>query len=485
MHGIEAPKDPKLAEKVYNAVLGNDQDFLVDHVISSNLVNAVWDFSSISNVPDVLKDSPPLLSVAAYFGLIDTFNFLYSNDASLEIVDKVYLHCFYYVPFYFFIKFCFLFYRAIPHFSCNSKKADFLNFIENIGMDFQLLDKAKRSTMHYACQAGNLYAVKWLWIHGVPLDNKDRIGLTPLMLACQCGHDDIVDFLIENKADENKLFTLKKYPGKFKTRTLLHFACESNNAKLVNRFIKFGVNNLSFDGTPLNIISKTKCVEGAKILIENGADPNIQSESGEFPIISASRTGNLEMITVLYEAGARIDVLFDNNSPLKISLEQKHWDCAFFFMVHNASNFFLPELPAITLAKNNQVDMLLKLFENHINISERSKDGNTIFHFLGCFENISGMESLSSLIPIQDSMNKDGYTPLSLAVKENKIESVKFFLDHGCNPNMQNMSGFIFIFMSFFFRFIIVHFIEQLFLDFMILSSFYLSIMLKLISEIP
>ena len=89
-------------------------------------------------------------------------------------------------------------------------------------------DTVTESQLFQLCTDGNLPALKGLITkQGLnPNEVKDSSGLTPLHLACQHGHLDIVQYLIKDQ-DCNAETTTPK------GRTPLHIACKSGHLHIV------------------------------------------------------------------------------------------------------------------------------------------------------------------------------------------------------------------------------------------------------------
>lgn len=79
---------------VYKAIINSDVDYIHQNIVNHNLVNAHLDLNDISDVPSVLKFSPPIISIAAYYDSKEVFDYLYMNNASISEVDKIYFFFF-------------------------------------------------------------------------------------------------------------------------------------------------------------------------------------------------------------------------------------------------------------------------------------------------------------------------------------------------------------------------------------------------------
>lgn len=335
--------------------------------------------------------------------------------------------------------------RALSHFACNSHSPEFLLTIQEVGCDFNTVDVAKRTCMHYACQFNNEFAVKWLWGQGIPIDKVDKMGYSPLMFACQKGNVDIINFLIENGADRKRIFQNSKTKKTYlnSSKSMIHFACESGNLDAIKIFADDDVNSLCWEGTPLNIVVRSNSIDATKYLLEKGADPNIGSELHEFPILNAAGNGNVEILKALVESGASVKVMCGKTTALDLAFKGNFTDCVIYLVSKDAETKELNRPPLIFVAMNQNYELLMNLLSiNEKLISQKDFEGNNVFHFLGYNQAIDVMNFLLPKYKPQDIPNKIGLTPLGLAALNNKEESVRFFIKNGCNPNNRDAKDF-------------------------------------------
>ncbi|OHT07684.1 hypothetical protein TRFO_24107 [Tritrichomonas foetus] len=200
------------------------------------------------------------------------------------------------------------------------------------------------------------------------------------MFACQSGNFELVNFLIQNGADSHRVFINHRYPGHDNKRYMIHFACESNNFEIIKLFVDNSndsdINSLSWDGTPLTIVARGNCVEGAKLLISKGANVNIYSENKDTPILSAAAAGNISMLKLLVDSGADVNAVGANNStPLSLAFEGKYNACILYLMQKNASARFMIDPPLIAAAKQNNMGLLFFMAQNNIDFNQSDVDG--------------------------------------------------------------------------------------------------------------
>ena len=124
-------------------------------------------------------------------------------------------------------------------------------------------------SIHEAAAEGNIKRVKQHLVEGVDVNAKFKDGWTPLHMAAEGGHREIVDLLIAKGADINATAGWGDGVG----WTPLHMAAEEGHKKVVELLILKGadINVKNGDGrTPLDLAIKHKNAEIADILRKHG-----------------------------------------------------------------------------------------------------------------------------------------------------------------------------------------------------------------------
>jgi ankyrin repeat protein len=82
------------------------------------------------------------------------------------------------------------------------------------------------------------------------------------------------------------------------------------------------------DDTPLHVMAWRNDVEGAKVLIDAGADVNAVGDMGETPLHVAVGQNNRDLVLLLLQAGASCDVRSEFGSTAKEEALAKGKDIA-------------------------------------------------------------------------------------------------------------------------------------------------------------
>lgn len=157
-----------------------------------------------------------------------------------------------------------------------------------------------------AIMRGNLAVVQSIVQQGFVVDTVMKSGWTGLMFACSCGESEIVDFLLEHKADPN--FHRERF-------TPLMAACASSNEQedrllqCVTSVMKCGGNVNSFERhhvTPLMFAAREGRSKIIKTLLECDAEVDAVDNRGWTALTWAVSGGHTAVVRLLLEANATL-----------------------------------------------------------------------------------------------------------------------------------------------------------------------------------
>lgn len=180
-----------------------------------------------------------------------------------------------------------------------------------------------RNPLHRAASAGQINLLRKLLEEGkYPIDTKDSLNWTPLIIAASAGHREAVLFLLEKGANASELTT--------NSQSALHFACGKGHLEIVKLLIEKG-------GCPLNTRDRFGYTPFTRAVLANrdavvayllsSGTINLDAKDvsvGNTPLHIACEEENLKMIGLLLEAGA--DVKTENKekrTPLQLISNQK------------------------------------------------------------------------------------------------------------------------------------------------------------------
>ncbi|RHY23759.1 hypothetical protein DYB25_006582 [Aphanomyces astaci] len=163
--------------------------------------------------------------------------------------------------------------NTLMHIACSNGNLAACKFLFMHGMYLNEPNNRGHTPLFYAADCGNLPLVKWMVSNGADIDTDysgkattsrgDNIGgkredndrrydlaFTPLQVACVKGHQDIVDFLVECNADLGG--------SAVHGVTALHFACHQNQKGIAKVLLDAGADMHAPDGggaSPMDLAS--------------------------------------------------------------------------------------------------------------------------------------------------------------------------------------------------------------------------------------
>lgn len=169
-----------------------------------------------------------------------------------------------------------------------------------------------------ACAGGHEELVDLLLNRKANIEHRDKKGFTPLILAATAGHEKVVETLINNGAD------LEAQSERTKD-TPLSLACSGGRYEVVELLLKYGANkehrNVS-DYTPLSLAASGGYVNIIKLLLNHGAEINSRTGSklGISPLMLAAMNGHTAAVKLLLDMGSDINAQIETNRNTALTL---------------------------------------------------------------------------------------------------------------------------------------------------------------------
>ena len=133
------------------------------------------------------------------------------------------------------------------------------------------------------------------------VNSEDQSGNSPLQIAVQNGHIDIVRLLLDYKADVNH----QHEPGG--DYTALHIAASHGRDDIVELLLDhkadIGATILGGGMTPLHIAARDGHREVVKLLLAKKAKVNLQDKRGNSPLDWAAHNGHMNVAELLRQHG--------------------------------------------------------------------------------------------------------------------------------------------------------------------------------------
>ncbi|XP_041089465.1 ankyrin-1-like isoform X1 [Polyodon spathula] len=255
-----------------------------------------------------------------------------------------------------------------------------------------------------AAQENHLEVVKFLLENGANQNIATEDGFTPLAVALQQGHENVVALLIN-------------YGTKGKVRLpALHIAARNDDTRTAAVLLQNDPNAdvLSKTGfTPLHIAAHYENLNVAQLLLNRGASVNFTPKNGITPLHIASRRGNVIMVKLLLDRGAQID------SQTKDELTPLH--CA---------------------ARNGHARIIEILLDHGAPIQAKTKNGLSPIHMAAQGDHMDCVRLLLQYNAEIDDITLDHLTPLHVAAHCGNHRMARVLLDKGAKPNARALNGF-------------------------------------------
>ncbi len=258
-------------------------------------------------------------------------------------------------------------------------------------------NKKGLTPIHYAVICKNTQAVRFLLEYGADIDIYNKYGFTPLQTASSMDYYEIVEVLMKHK-----LYKTWYEP--------MMLAASKNNYQTFYRLIKLGgdVNGYVKDKEGPSLLhwaAQEGNIDIIRLLVENGAAPDLLNESCLTPLYMSASEGYLDIVNYLISCGAnlegRIEQGFNKTTPLMIATS---WN------------------------RINVVDALLK---QGANIEARDRDGRTSLFYAVLRQHNEVVDLLIRNGARQDIKDYRGYIlkDLSNPSVRKKIEDEEDFFD--------------------------------------------------------
>lgn len=276
----------------------------------------------------------------------------------------------------------------------------------------------KRSPLHYACQHGRVIIAEHLITkYGYSIGEKDKEGYTPLHIAAQYGHENVIKSLLdmlyatswskcENKISKKKVILSNVQYKTCEGNTLLHVASLHGQVNV----IYYLVSKIGFSPKEKNCFDQTCFSLAAQFC---------HSLKNEESLTPSTLTGK-NALPFLYLSARNGDLEF-----LKYLIEKK-------YRLSKSKNSFGKSLLICTASKRGYYDMVKYLIEQcDCDPSSVDDNGDSPLHYACAYGYTDIVKYLITQFEV-DSLLQNGskMTPLDAAVINGHLDIVLFLVKH-------------------------------------------------------
>lgn len=319
------------------------------------------------------------------------------------------------------------------------------------GLDVNHQNKKKDSAIHWACRYGHHKLVHYLIQKGSLVDVQNDKGSSPIHWSIRYGHTEVLRTLIQvGKANVH----LQRKLGLMAPIVL---AAALGNAEILEILLEGGADpNVQIRGgeTALHYAASEGHVDAIKILLRYGAKIDHADEEGNTAIMDACREGNCDAVLTLADCGADLTVSNiesetvwdhalnqDNNDMLETLIECMQNDDFFVFgetRTKQPIQFPKGKTPLHIAASRGDCEKLHCLLKD-VNPDLTDVEGNTYLHIAAKLNQAKVLEEFVNAGNANEQ-NDQGETMLHLACLFGSDESVIVLLDIA-NLSIVNSNG--------------------------------------------
>jgi len=267
-------------------------------------------------------------------------------------------------------------------------------------------DSYGNTPLHIAIEK-NAHAelIKYIIDCGADVNARNRYGDAPLFLAVQRNLRSAGEQLLARQADVFATNTENQSPLKLALTAggdILDWILSSEIILATD-----GIGN-----SPLHYAAEWKLDSSVAILLEKGANPNMQNSNGETPLFNAVKANSASTIQLLLDKGADKNMRdFLGNTALHSCVR---WDSR---------------------------DAAKKLIQNGISINAQNISGKTPLHEAAKAGRTVMVDLLLTNGADINATDSTGKTVLIDAIQSGNTELVKILINRGASPHIQEMYG--------------------------------------------
>lgn len=276
--------------------------------------------------------------------------------------------------------------------------------------------------LHYAVYQQYLEAIHLLLVRGGDVNAQDEVGYSALHLCAEHGYTEIIDLLIKHHArvDWSDPDSTEPYPKTVLADQPLRLAIKNGHYDVAKLLLQNGANPNAryFLGSEINFVHPLN-TQFLELLLAFGADPNARDRSSLTPLMKACRhPEGMESALLLLSYGADVNAMtserHDHRTVLHYAVLSGNMQMVNLLLKQGARVNFSPDYRKPTpldfaILKGNP-DLVKMLIDVGANVNAHSPIIGSPLH-IACTDSV-----------------------------DNRLEILTMLLDHGANPNQYTVS---------------------------------------------
>ena len=286
------------------------------------------------------------------------------------------------------------------------------------------------SALHLAAESGHEMVVRLLLSKGARVQAVARFGWTALLCASIRGHRAVVELLLEAGADTSQ--SLKDG----KSCVML---ASSNGHEAIANLLRSWPDSLRKAAQVGDHL-------GVKMLLALAFDTDERGEKGRTALHFAAAEGHVEVVLLLLKVGAKVDALDDQHiTPLIAASDEGHETVVRVLLDFGA----IIDLsdgkqggPLDYATRGGHEDVVRLLIEQGANIEAHNTYGNSTALHTACVN--ARNEVVLLLLEHNariDARNRNGHTPLYLAIHNNHKATAMLLIEKGADTKARAQTG--------------------------------------------
>lgn len=322
--------------------------------------------------------------------------------------------------------------------------------------DVLMREQGGKTAFWFAVEKENLAMVKLLYSHGSKINLPDKTGASVLTATVLHKKYDVLDFLVSKGANIN----MADNNGSTPLRTAIGCKNQSVVLAYVEKFLTFKpkMNYLSADYSDLHLAAFLGFVDAVKLLLENGADINLQSQgSGRTALYVAATSKNIDTAKYLMKEGAKTEIPdkagYTALTAAVILADPKMVETLVEggakMDVRAAANNLTPLVMAAAnpdpFKHKNYIKIMKFLLDRKADVNFQASDGRT--PLIAAAMNADQDQALEKVALLLDEGAKPdivkhgGETALMLAAGRGNDRIVQLLIEKGADVNLKNGAG--------------------------------------------
>ncbi|KAI3688006.1 hypothetical protein L1987_81712 [Smallanthus sonchifolius] len=258
---------------------------------------------------------------------------------------------------------------------------------------------------------------------------RTRLGSTPLEAAVTSGESLIVEILLANQANIDRLDPSTWGP--------IHLAAGGGHVDILRLLLVKGVNvdAVTKDGnTALHLAVEERRRDCARLLLTSGAQFDIcNSSAGETPLHIAAALGDENMVKLLIQMGANKNIQNrDRKTAYDVAVEHGH--------TRLFDALGLADTLSVAATKGD-IRTIKRLLEDGVTINGLDQHGWTVLHRASFKGRADIVQILVNKGIDIDARDEDGYTALHCAVESGHTDVIELLVKKGADVDARTNKG--------------------------------------------